>query len=122
MLATSNIIHRTFHIGWKNSTGTAFTVDHCSKQYLVTAHHVVDGIKSSDVIKVFHDNAWRDLVVDVVGIGKGAVDVAVLACSAQLSDSLPLVPSAANLFFGQPVQFLGYPFGWDSGGENINRG
>ena len=122
MFPTSNIIRRTFHIRWKNSTGTGFTVDHGSKQYLLTAHHVVDGIKSGDAIKIFHDNAWRDLVVDVVGIGKGEVDVAVLACSVQLSGSLLLVPSAANLFYGQPVQFLGYPFGWDSGGENVNRG
>ena len=122
MLVTSNVITRTFHIGWKNSTGTGFTVDHGSKQYLVTAYHVVDGIKSGEVIKIFYENGWSDLVVDVVGVGKGEVDVAVLACSVQLSPSLPLVPSAANLFFGQPVQFLGYPFGWDSGGKNINRG
>ena len=107
---------------WKNSTGTGFTVDHGSKQYLVTARHVVDGIKSGDVIKIFHENAWRDLDVDVVGIGKGEEDAAVFACSVQLSPSLPLVPSAANLFYGQAVQFLGYPFGWNSGGENVNRG
>ena len=122
MWITSNVIQRTFHIGWQNSTGTGFTIDHGYRQYLVTARHVVDGIKSGDVIKIFYENAWRDLIVDVVGIGKGDVDVAVLACSVQLSPSLPLAPSAANLLYGQPVRFLGYPFGWDSGGEHVNRG
>ena len=27
-----------------------------------------------------------------------------------------------GLVYGQQVYFLGYPFGWDSGGEQINRG
>ena len=97
-------------------------MDHASKQYLVTARHVVPGIKSGNAIKIFHEKDWRDLDVNVVGIGKGQVDVAVLACSVQLSPSHPLVPSTAGLVYGQSVSFLGYPFGWNSGGEHINRG
>ena len=27
-----------------------------------------------------------------------------------------------GLVYGQQVYFLGYPFGWDSGGQQINRG
>lgn len=122
MMLTTNIIQRVLHIGWNNLAGTAFTVDHGSKQYLVTARHVVPGIKSGDVIKIFHENSWRDLSIDVVGIGKDKVDVAVLACSVQLSPLHPLVPSIAGLLYGQSVSFLGYPFGWDGGGEHINRG
>ena len=115
-------IHRTFHIRWNDSTGTAFTVDRGSKQYLVTARHVVHGIESGNTIKIFHDKGWKNLVVNVVGIGKVGVDVAVLACSVRLSPSHPLVASGAQLGYGQPVSFLGYPFGWDAGGEQINRG
>ena len=121
-MITSNIIHRTFHIRWNDSTGTGFTVDRRSKQYLVTARHVVRGIESGNAIKIFHDKEWKTLVVNVVGIGKGDVDVAVLACSVRLSPSHPLIASEAQLGYGQPVSFLGYPFGWDAGGEQINRG
>ena len=121
-MVTSNIIHRTFHIRWNDSTGTAFTVDRGSKQYLITARHVVKDIRSGNAIKIFHEKEWKDLVVNVVGIGKENVDVAVLACSVRLSPSLPLVASAEGLVYGQPVSFLGYPFGWDAGGERINRG
>ena len=121
-MVTSNVIHRTFHIRWNNSTGTAFTVDRGSKQYLVTARHVVQGIRSGNAIKIFHEKEWKDLVVNVVGIGKENIDVTVLACSVRLSPSLPLVASAAGLVYGQSVSFLGYPFGWDAGGERINRG
>ena len=119
---TSNIIYRTFHIRWNGFTGTGFTIDHGSKQYLVTARHVVDGIESGKSIKIFHDNKWRDFVVNVVGIGKGDVDVAVLACSVRLSPSFPLIASSKDITTGHPVSFLGYPFGWDAGNEQINRG
>ena len=122
-MVTSNIIQRTLHIRWKNlKTGTGFTVDHGSKQYLVTARHVVPGIKSGNTIKIFHDGTWKDLTIDVVGIGNGKVDVAVLACTIQLTPTHSLVPSTAGLLYGQSVSFLGYPFGWNSGGEHINRG
>ena len=121
-MITSNIIHRTFHVRWNGFTGTGFTIDHGSKQYLVTARHVVDGIESGRSIKIFHDNKWRDFVVNIVGIGKGDLDVAVLACSVRLSPSLPLVASSKDLTYGQPVSFLGHPFGWDAGNEQINRG
>ena len=121
-MITNNIIYRTFHIQWNGDTGTGFTIDHGSKQYLVTARHVVDGIDSGNAIKIFHDNKWKDLVVNIVGIGKGDVDVAVLACSVRLSPLHPLVASSAALTYGQQVFFLGYPFGWDAGSEQINRG
>ncbi|MCY3954819.1 MAG: serine protease [Nitrospira sp.] len=121
-MITTNVIHRTFHILWNDNTGTGFTIDHKSKQYLVTARHVVHEIKSGDAIKIFHDKEWKDLVVNVVGVGSGEVDAAILACSVRLSPAYPLVASIAHLGYGQHVSFLGYPFGWDAGGEQINRG
>ena len=122
-MITSNVIHRTFHIGWNGFAGTAFTIDHGSKQYLVTARHVVEGIESGKAIKIFRDKEWKDLVVNVVGIGKSKkMDVAVLACSTLLSPPFQLVASLEHLGPGQTISFLGYPFGWVSGGEEINRG
>ena len=54
-MITSNVIQRTFHIRRDNSTGTAFTIDRGSKQYLVTARHVVEGIESGNAIEIFHE-------------------------------------------------------------------
>ena len=122
-LMVTNVAYRTFLIGWRGDLGTAFTIDHASKQYLVTARHVVKGIESGNVIKLFHEGKWKDLTVNVVGIGKGEyIDVAVLACSMRLSPSFPLVASKEKLQGGQAVSFFGYPFGWGGGGERINRG
>ena len=117
---TTNVLFRTFNIQWNNSTGTAFTIDRNSKQYIVTARHVVSGITSGSSIRIRHDKRWKDLRVDVVGIGQGEVDVAVLTCSLRLSPGVPLVPSLANVAVGQSVSFLGYPFGWGGGGEKLN--
>ena len=119
---TANIIQRTFQIRWRNSTGTAFAIDREAKQYLVTARHVVAGIESGNVIKILHEDAWKDLEVCVVGIGRGDIDVTVLACSIQLSPTYPIAPSAEGIFLGQSASFLGYPFGWDGGSGELNRG
>ena len=122
-MMVTNVIYRTFLIRWGDDLGTAFTIDHASKQYLVTARHVVKGIKSGNVIKLFREGKWENLPVNVVGIGKEKdMDVAVLACSIRLSPSFPLVASLENLKIGQAVSFFGYPFGWGGGGEEINRG
>ncbi|MCY3791465.1 MAG: serine protease [Gemmatimonadetes bacterium] len=122
MIVTNNVLRRTFHIRWKDCTGTGFVIDHESKEYLITARHVVCGIKSGDTIEVFQDGQWRSLAVSVVGMGEDDVDVAVLACPIRLCPRFPLVPLTGSLLLGQPISFLGYPFGWDSGGEQINRG
>ena len=121
---TVNVMYRTFLIKWGASTGTAFTIDHEGKQYLVTARHVVEGIQSGNSIQIRHEKQWKDLPVTVVGIGKGKdLDVAVLACSTPLSPTFPLVASGANLIYGQSVLFLGYPFGLELEGEiSLNRG
>lgn len=120
-MITTNAIQRTFHIKRGDATGTAFAIDRASRQYLETARHVVDGIAPGDTIAVFHENQWKNVTVDVVGIGKGDVDVAVLSCPVQLAPTYPLEASAAGLAYGQNVYFLGFPFGWDGGAENMNR-
>ena len=44
-----------------------------------------------------------------------------MACSVRLAPHHSLETAPAGLFYGQQVYFLGFPFGWDSGAENINR-
>ena len=121
-MVTSNVIHRTLHIRRANSQGTAFTIDHKGKQYLVTARHVVEGIASGERISVVHEEQQKPVEIEVVGVGKGEVDVAVLACQQQLSQIHPLELTSDGIVYGQQAYFLGFPFGWDAGGENINHG
>ena len=122
-MVTSNVIHRTFYIRWRDSTGTAFAIDRDGKQYLVTARHVVGGIQSGDEIQIYAKNEWREITVNVVGTGKDEVDITVLACPLLLARSdLPLPADLGGVGIGQSVLFLGFPFGWfsDSKGLSIN--
>ena len=127
-MITTNVINRVFCIKYGDSTGTAFTIDREGRQYLVTARHVVKGITSGSSIAISHkyeQNGIRsqalNMSVDVVGIGAGEIDVAVMACPLQLSPEYLLEPSTAGLTFGQKVYFLGFPFGWGGGSEEANR-
>lgn len=119
-MINANVMTRTFHIQNGDKTGTAFTIDHEGRQYLVTAAHVVEGIGSGGILRVFHGKQWKTLQVELVGTGPGDVDVAVLACRLRLGENLPLEASAGGLMPGQTVHFLGFPFGWDGGGEYAN--
>ncbi len=122
-MITTNVIFRTFHLKWREETGTGFAIDKDSRQYLVTARHVVTGIQSGDEIEIYNEKKWKRFAVNVVGIGRSNIDVAVLACSFPLCDaSYPLAPSVENMTLGQAVSFLGYPFGWDGGGEYVTNG
>ena len=120
IMITANVIQRTFFVKIGSSLGTAFTIDHDSKQYLVTARHVVGSAVQS--IEVFHNTRWESLGVTPVGIGQGAVDVAVFAPNIILSPPHPLEATSAGLTYGQPVSFLGFPFGWEGGLAHMNNG
>ncbi len=120
-MITSNVIQRTFHVRYGLKTGTAFAIDRGTRQYLVTARHVVPGIRDGDDLEIFHEKQWKTTGVRVAGIGLGDIDVAVLACPLRLAPPYPLEASEADLTYGQDVYFLGFPFGWDSGAENMNR-
>ena len=121
-MITTNVLSRTFFVKFGNSTGTAFTTEDDSRQYLVTARHVIEGIKRRDTIHVFHDRQWKGLDVQVVGIGEEESDVAVLSPLRQLSPTLSLEATTDGMALGQQLYFLGFPFGWDGGGEHIMNG
>lgn len=121
-MITSNVVHRTFQIKWGGGKGTVFAIERNSKQYLVTARHVVEGISANDEIEIYHEQQWKSLAIRVVGVGEDETDVAVLACSVPFvfPFPLPLDASIDGLAHGQLVYFLGFPFGWRGGFERLN--
>ena len=110
-MITSNVITRTFHIKWRDSTGTAFTIDHDNRQYLITARHVINGIANNWFVYIYHDNQWKHIGVEVVGIGADNLDVAVLSCPLQLSPQNLFEATAQDLGYSQQVYFVGFPLG-----------
>lgn len=113
-MITANVFRRTFFIRYGQSTGTAFTIDHNGKQYLVTAHHVCTGITDGNTIAVHRHGKWIDWPVKVVGAGTSGNledDVIVFALDEQVSPSYPMPATSAGLVWGQDVYFLGFPYG-----------
>jgi len=120
-LITANVIHRTFHIQVGDSVGTCFTIDVNGKQYLVTAKHVVKDLNDTCIIKVFHENQWKDIQVTVVGHCDDGIDISVLAAQQQLSPTLSLEPTSDGMVYGQDVYFLGFPYGMTGDVGALNR-
>lgn len=110
-MVPQNALQRTFRIKSGSSEGTCFTIDIEGKQYVVTAKHVINGQSFPSDIHLLHEKTWKPERADLVGIGPTGVDVAVMTLSRQLSPTLPLEPSCAELFWGQDVHFLGFPYG-----------
>jgi len=91
---------------------TAFFIDIDSRQYLVTAKHLVPDIHGAAEISILHHNDWRDIVARLVGHAPGDADISVLALPYRIAGAdLVLPPNVAGLTVGQDAYFLGFPFG-----------
>jgi S1-C subfamily serine protease len=110
-MVTSNILQRTFRIKFGEGAGTCFTIDVENRQYVVTARHVVEGMKQTDKVEILHDNKWVGLPVKLVGFGENDSDIALIALSEQLSPTLPLTAATNDMYLSQDVYFLGFPYG-----------
>lgn len=109
---TFNVISRVFQISGPATSGTAFAIDHHDKQYLITARHVIEGVYFPSTIEIYHEQQWKNIDANLVGSGSGDLDIAVLSCSVGLAPPFSLVASADGISHGQPLYFLGFPFGW----------
>ena len=107
-MVTTNVIQRTFNIRRGESPGTAFTIDRAGRQYLVTARHVIEGIVPGETLDVWHEEQWRALDVNIVGIGQGELDVAVLTFTFQISPIHPLEADSAGMVYGQQRTSSGF--------------
>ena len=120
-MINSSIIQRVILISHNNSVGTAFTIEVHRKQYFLTARHVVENISFGDNILVWRAGKWNELEVNIVGLGIGGIDVAVLSCTYQLTPAPQLNATAEGLGYSQHVYFLGFPFGWKQEMGRINN-
>lgn len=122
VVVSSNALQRTFQLKYGNQTGTCFTLDVDGRQYLITARHVVNGIKSGGQIEILRASQWQSLPVKAFFASPDSVDIAILVPPVQISPSLPLPADPVNLFVSQDVYFLGFPYGLSMDAKNLNAG
>jgi hypothetical protein len=111
---TSNVFERVFLVQGPVEGGTAFTIEVDGRQYLITAKHVVKGMKEDDRIQIRKNDQWFPLTVKVFRCDD-PVDIAVLIPPSQLSVNFPLEATAEGVFFGGETSFLGFPYGITTG-------
>jgi len=120
---TSNVLERVLNVrvnaGTDNEgTATAFTIDVDGREYLITAKHVVKGLKDEDNIDVFMRGDWSSLKVKIFRCDD-PIDIAVLIPPHQLTVNFPL-SSEGSFQFGQDAYFLGFPLGIQSPSQGAN--
>lgn len=119
-MITLNVIQRVFHLKYGQGTGTCFTVDYEGKQYLVTARHVISGLKDNDSIEIYFNGNWATTQVKVTGHHKTA-DVSVFTIDTLLA-ARKMEPTTTGIIYGQDTFFLGFPYRLqDEKNGQINR-
>jgi hypothetical protein len=98
---------------------TAFTLEVDGREYLITAKHIVQGLKDEDHIDVLMNDNWSPLEVKIYRCDD-PIDIAVLVPPRQLTGNLNLPFDSHSYFYGQDAYFLGFPYGIQSSGHGIN--
>jgi hypothetical protein len=90
----SEILGRTFFIKIGNMTGTAFTIDHGGKVYLVTARHLVSGLPERNAtIQIRRADQWEDYhTVKTLFPPSKEVDIGVLETNEKVSQPYEIQP------------------------------
>jgi hypothetical protein len=106
---TNNILFRVLFIKVGDSYGTAFTIEHGGKQYLVTAGHMVKNLPTKDAtIRINVKGQWEAFKGDLILPAQEGVDIAVFTLAHDLIPRLE-IDFDASVAFGQEGYFFGYP-------------
>lgn len=108
---TANTIERTLEIQTALGSGTAFTIDHYGRQYVVTARHLLPRGEQHPEVQLSNRYMRRTLRLDLLDVEPDTADVAVSLLPDPLTPDLPLPASRDGLVWSQRVFFLGFPYG-----------
>ncbi len=118
-LAAKNV----FQIKAPSGTGSAFTIKVDGREYLITAKHMVKGLKadgskqSIEIRKLKQEGQswsleWSPLAIRIFLCGD-PIDIAVLVPEALIRQDFPLLePTHESSAVGQEGLFLGFPLGY----------
>ena len=120
-MVPSNILNRVFLIKIGEAVGTAFTIEVKSRQYLVTANHILTSLKSDMIIEIYHNDSWQQLNIEKIWYAAAPRDLAVLFLRESISPRYDVV-TTEQPFISQDIYFLGFPYQHFTNAKNINYG
>lgn len=106
----TEILLRTFPIRAAEQ-GTAFTIDHDGKVYLITARHVAGAVPAEGaIVQIRQNGEWKDYkTVKTIYPKSDEVDIAIFETNEKVEKPYS-VTAMGGATMGQQVWFLGYPF------------
>jgi hypothetical protein len=116
------ILNRVFPIEYKSQGGTCFAIDLEGRQYIITARHIVQGIKSGETVRILVGESWYEVVVKPIFPQNEKIDIAALATNVLIAPKMDITASDDGIVAGQEVYFLGFPFGLTSRFEKPTPG
>lgn len=119
---SSNVLMRVLQIRYGTEMGASFTIEVNSRQYLVTAAHLVKELKDEGTINIFRNHKWQPIKAKRIQVVPEQVDIAILALPLQITPTHPVEIWDANMYISQDVYFLGFPFGLSTDAFDLNRG
>jgi hypothetical protein len=110
---TVGLIKSVYLIRFGGYAGTCFTLTVDDKEYVITAKHIVEGIRPGDKIGLYNGGGWDDFTITPIAISNHEVDIAILAPQRRVSETGVKIEagSLANRTMVQEVYFLGFPYG-----------
>lgn len=114
------MLSRIFPIRAGKAAGTCFLVDVDQRQYLVTARHVVAGIKPESTVEIFRHGIWTPILFKPIFPKNEKIDAVAIGLDTALAPQLDLQVSTSGIVLGQRVVFLGFPFGLASRSKDKN--
>lgn len=108
---TANVLTRVFPFRYGDAIGSSFTVEVDGRQYLLTARHLVSGLRDDGSIELHRNGEWNRLKIKRLPVEPSAADIAVLVLPSVLPQTLPIDLGEAGLILSEELYFLGFPYG-----------
>jgi hypothetical protein len=105
----ANVLQRALWIRCGATMGTAFSIEVESRQFLVTAQHVIRE-RAKVPIELAYDGRWQPLVHSAIICPDPVVDIAVIVPRLQLTLALEYGTGSEGVRLGQQLFALGFPY------------
>lgn len=124
-LVTSDFLQRVFLVRYIDSIGTTFLIEHNSKNYFVTAKHLLKhpSFGQQITIEIYKESQWFKMSGIVYTDTLTNVDIAVIEPSNFKNVYSAFKIESTNLALGDEGYFLGFPYGFSTlDKSNLNDG
>ena len=105
------MLDAVFRFQYGNRAGTCFALEADGRQYIITARHLVQGIRDHDSVRVFLGQRWQEIKVKAIFPRNPKTDIVALFSNRNVAPRRGISTAEAALPIGQELYFLGFPFG-----------